>query len=65
MKIYRGEDSIKKLMEQMLMKVEYCRKIISTKFKKPLVMREEEERSFRLLRSVIFVDKNKATAMEK
>lgn len=46
MKIYRGEDSIKKLMEQMLMKVEYCRKIISTKFKKPLVMREEEEREF-------------------
>ena len=46
MKIYRGEDSIKKFMEQMLMKVEYCRKIISTKFKKPLVMREEEEREF-------------------
>ena len=45
-KIYRGEDSFKKLMEQMLMEVEYCRKIISTKFKKPLVMSEEEEREF-------------------
>jgi len=45
-KIYRGEDSIKKFMEQMLMEVEYCRKIISTKFKKPLVMSGEEEREF-------------------
>ena len=35
MKIYRGEDSINKFMQQMLSEVQYCQKIISTKFKKP------------------------------
>lgn len=42
-KIYRGEDSIEKSMAQMLKEVEYCRKIISGKFKKPLDMSEEDE----------------------
>lgn len=45
-KIYRGEDSIRKFMEQMLLEVQYCRKIITCKFKKPLVMSEEEAREF-------------------
>lgn len=43
-KNYRREDSIKNFMEQMLLEVPYCRKIISSKFKKALVMSEEEER---------------------
>ena len=45
-KIYRGEDSINKFMQQMLLEVQYCQKIISTKFKKPLNMTNEEEQEF-------------------
>lgn len=48
MKIYRGEDSVKKFMEQMLKEVEYCRKIISSKFKKLLVMSGRMNRCLRL-----------------
>ena len=46
-KIYRGEDSINKFMQQMLSEVQYCQKIISTKFKKPLNMTNEEEHMFK------------------
>ena len=46
-KIYRGEDSINKFMQQMLSEVQYCQKIISTKFKKPLNMTNEEEHIFK------------------
>lgn len=45
-KIYRGEDSIETFMQQMLSEVQYCQKIIRTKFKKPLVMSEREEQMF-------------------
>ena len=46
MKIYRGEDSFNKLMQQMLSEVQYCQTIISTKFKKLLNMTNEEEQEF-------------------
>ena len=46
-KIYRGQDSINKFMQQMLSEVQYCQKIISTKFKKPLNMSNEEEQMFK------------------
>ena len=45
--IYRGEDSIKTFMEQMLSEVQYCQKIISTKFNKPLQMTDEDEQQFK------------------
>ena len=38
--IYRGEDSIKRFMQEMLKEVQYCQKTIATKFKKPLKMSE-------------------------
>ena len=47
MKIYRGEDSINKLMQQMLSEVQYCQKIISTKFKRPLNMTYEGKHMFK------------------
>ena len=47
MKIYRGEDSINKFKQQMLLEVKYCQQIISTKFKKPLNMTNEEEQMFK------------------
>ena len=46
-KIYRWEDSINKFMQQMLSEVQYCQKIISTKFKTPLNMTNEEEQMFK------------------
>lgn len=46
-KIYRGEDSIKKFMLEMLKEVEYCWKTIKSKFNKPLVMSDEEEEMFK------------------
>ena len=46
-KIYRGEDSINTFMQQMLSEVQYCQKIIRTKFKKPLNMTNEEEQMFK------------------
>lgn len=42
-KIYRGEDSTEKFMQEMLKEIEYCRNIISTKFNVPLVMSDDEE----------------------
>ena len=41
--IYREEDAIRKFMQEMLKEVEYCRKTISTKFKKPIQMTDEKE----------------------
>ena len=40
-KIYRGEEPVK-FMEEMLNEVQYCEKIIKTKFKKPLKMSSED-----------------------
>ena len=45
-KIYQGEEPIKKFIEEMLNAVQYCEKIIKTKFKKPLKMSSEDEQHF-------------------
>ena len=45
-KIYRGEEPVKKFMEEMLKEVQYCEKIIKTKFKKLLKMSSEDEPNF-------------------
>ena len=34
-------------MQEMLTEVQYCQKIISTKFKKPLQMTDEDEQQFK------------------
>ena len=44
---YRREDSINKFMQLMLSEVQYCQKIISTKFKTPLQMTDEDEKEFK------------------
>ena len=44
--IYRGEDSIKRFMQEMLKEVQYCQKTIATKFKKPLKMSDKDEQHF-------------------
>ena len=45
--IYRGEDPIKKFMQEMLKEVEFCKNMISTKFTKPLKMTDEDEQCFK------------------
>ena len=45
-KIYRGEEPIKKFIEEMLNAVQYCEKLIKTKFNKPLKMSSEDEQHF-------------------
>ena len=39
----RGENAIYKFMEKMLEEVEYCKAVVKKKFKKPLVMTENDE----------------------
>ena len=47
-KIYRGENSISYFMLDMLSEVEYCQKMISSEFHKPLQMADEEEKLFKV-----------------
>lgn len=47
MKIYRGEDSIEKFMQEMLNEVQYCQKIMKSKLNKPLTMSDEEKEMFK------------------
>ena len=46
-KTYWGEDSVERFMKKVLKEEGYCRKIIRSKFNKPLVMSEEEEQMFK------------------
>ena len=45
--IYRGENAVYKLMENMLEEVDWCKSIMEEQFDKPLVMTEEDEVDFR------------------
>ena len=44
--IYRGENAVHKFMEGMLEEVTYCKKVVKTRFSKPLKMTKEDEESF-------------------
>ena len=44
--IYRGEKAVYKFMEAMLEEVKYCKKVMKTKFDKPLKMTKEDEEKF-------------------
>ena len=43
---YRGEKAVYKFMESMLNEVKYCKKILKTKFNKPLKMTPDDENDF-------------------
>ena len=45
-KIYRGEEPVKKFLEEMLKEGQYCEKISKTEFNKPLKMSSEDEQNF-------------------
>ena len=46
---YRGENTVYKLMEKMLDKVEYCKGIVKKRFNKPLKMTDNDELCFKLI----------------
>ena len=43
---YRGEDCIEKFIRKMLAEVSHCQSVIREKFKRPLVMTDQNERDF-------------------
>ena len=45
-KIYRGEMTIQKFMNDMLAEVEYCQKVVRKHFNKPMEITDEDEESF-------------------
>ena len=45
-KVYRGKNAAYKFLEEMLKEVEHCKKVIKTKFNKPLIMTDEDEANF-------------------
>ena len=46
-KIYRGEEPVNKFMHEMLNEVDYCNVTMRKHFRKPLVMRDDEEKVFK------------------
>ena len=46
-KTYRSENAVYKFMEKMLEEVEYCKVVIKKRFKKPLVMTDNDELCFK------------------
>ena len=47
--MYRDKNAIYKFMEKMREEVEYCKKVVKTKFNKALVMSENDELRFKLM----------------
>ena len=46
-KIYGGEEPIKKFMREMLLEVEYCQKIAAAKFNEPLRKTDDDQPDFK------------------
>ena len=45
-KVYRGKNAVYRFLEEMLKEVEHCKKVVKTKFNKPLIMIDEDEANF-------------------
>ena len=48
-KVYRGKNAVYRFLEEMLKEVEHCKKIVKTKFNKPLNMTDEDEANFEVM----------------
>ena len=46
-KVYRGKNAVYRFLEEMLKEVEHCKKVVKTKFNKPLIMTDEDEANFK------------------
>ena len=44
--MYRGKNAVYRFLEEMLKEVEHCKKVVKTKFNKPLIMTDENEANF-------------------
>ena len=45
-KVYGGKNAVYRFLEEMLKEVEHCKKVVKTKFNKPLIMTDEDEANF-------------------
>ena len=45
-KVYRGKNAVYRFLEEMLKEVEHCKKVVKTKFNKPLIKTDEDEANF-------------------
>ena len=45
-KVYRGKNTVNRFLEEMLKEVEHCKKVVKTKFNKPLIMTDEDKANF-------------------
>ena len=48
-KVYRGKNAVYSFLEEMLKEVEHCKKVVKTKFNKPLIMTDEDEANFEVI----------------
>ena len=48
-KVYRGKNAVYKFLEEMLKEVGHCKKVVKTKFNKPLIMTDEDEANFKAM----------------
>ena len=48
-KVYRGKNAVYRFLEEMLKEVEHCKKVVKTKFNKPLIMTDEDEPNFEVM----------------
>ena len=44
-----GKDAVYRFLEEMLKEVEHCKKVVKTKFNKPLIMTDEDEANFEVM----------------
>ena len=48
-KVYKGKNAVYRFLEEMLKEVEQCKKVVKTKFNKPLIMTDEDEANFEVM----------------
>ena len=48
-KVYRGKNAVKRFLEGMLKEVEHCKKVVKTKYNKPLIVTDEDEADFEVM----------------
>ena len=47
--MYRGKNAVDRFLEEMSTEVEHCKKVVKTKFNKPLIMTDEDEANFEVM----------------
>ena len=53
--MYRGKNTVYRFLEEMLKEVEHCKKVVKSKFNKPIIMTDEDEANFEAMNHSTFV----------